>query len=107
MPALTSSTMLSCAAAGRGAVTSHAIDSDLSASRVRDRWGFRERRIRIEPFLSPIALVNASRIHLTVIVPACQWGGPTTQPPSAIAESLSLKCNTLRTGAAFAADLPV
>src|SRR5438270_7244821 len=73
MPALTSSTMLSCAAAGRGAVTSHAIDSELSTNRVRDRWEFREWRIRIEPFLSPIALVNASRIHLTVIVPACQW----------------------------------
>src|SRR5437899_5098742 len=24
-------------------------------------------------FLSPIALVKASRIHLTVILPACQW----------------------------------
>src|SRR5438477_9036602 len=32
--------------------------------------------------------------------------GPTTQPPNAITESTSLECNPLRSGAAFAPDLP-
>src|SRR5437660_10107105 len=32
--------------------------------------------------------------------------GPTTQPPNAITESTSLECNPLRSGAAFATDLP-